>query len=196
MVYSCVSEKLNQWLFNAENVYELQLKNRSLHFSFYNDRQSFLSPKLVVYPDASVGLLMLPVSLKEPRVDMKMLMDFNYHVQKLAKQKKRIVLTGPERAVDGWRKNTSSLGESFYLAELVNYLLKSLYDAYPWQLFTPRRCHVFSYFNVCQEEVDRAEAVEWKDDLLTLSTLSEQRLSGDAARRCGEADLPACLTSL
>ena len=169
MVYSCVSEKLNQWLFNAENVYELQLKNRSLHFSFYNDRQSFLSPKLVVYPDASVGLLMLPVSLKEPRVDMKMLMDFNYHVQKLAKQKKRIVLTGPERAVDGWRKNTSSLGESFYLADLVDYLLKSLNDAYPWQLFTPRRCHVFSYFNVCQEEVERAEAVEWKDDLLRIA---------------------------
>lgn len=90
LIYSAdtTKNKLLQIIHNCTMF--IQLKNgkdiKRVHFSLLNHTSNFLSTKLVICPNASVGILMFAVEIKDKGYTLKDFMDFNYYFHKTGSQ--------------------------------------------------------------------------------------------------------------
>lgn len=101
-IYSIDDKDWNQNILGKKSIYEVEFGEIKAEFIFPNHTTSFESPKLIVYPDASVGILIIPIELKkvENKNDdtqednshtMEDLMEFNYHLHKTDKSQKPVL---------------------------------------------------------------------------------------------------------
>ena len=198
-IYSIVDKDWAQ-IFGNQSTYEIENGGRKAEFFFPNNTLTFESPKLIAYPDASVGILMIPIEMKRSEDgaggtrnsfnpnSMEDLMDFNYCLHKIDNQKPRLVFQIPKNLKEEYRhlffdkmeKVSKMLGVdyekqkekplSFDLLILAKKLL-SLMGA-DYEFTNKKRCHVLTYLHSHSEEELTQEE---KGDLLRISRCENKK---------------------
>ena len=120
-VYSIDDKK---WGGFFRDTFVMSFNGKDRKFIFPNNTKNFESPKLIVYPDSSVGILIIPIEIECDRntlLSMDELMEFNYHFHKIDKSQQPI-LTFPINDIKALK------GTSFY-EEKKNGFFKRMKDA-------------------------------------------------------------------
>lgn len=188
-IYSIADKKWEQNFMGGRNIYEMIIGERKVDFFFPNHTSTFESPKLIVYPDASVGILIIPIEMvfgdkrKELLAkNMVDLMDFNYNLHKIDNQKPQLFCQIPNNLNDDYRhhfwKKMATLSDMlgvpydpqkeetlcFDLPAFAHRLLSFMGMNYR---FTNRkRCHVLTYMHSVNDEKSTPEEME---DFLRIS---------------------------
>ena len=198
-IYSIVDKDWGQ-IFGNQSIYEMEKDGRKAEFFFPNFTPTFESPKLIVYPDASVGILMIPIEMKRSEdgagdnvnnfnpMSMEDLMDFNYCIHKIDNQKPRLVYQIPKNLKEEYRhhffdkmeKVSKTLGVayekqkeeplSFDLLKLAEKLLSLMGTNY--EFTNKKRCHVLTYMH---SNSDEELTPEEKGDLLRISRCENKK---------------------
>lgn len=99
-IYSLVDKGWDRF-FGGQSTFEMDLDGGKTAFFIPNNKNSFESPKLIVYPDASVGIIIIPIEIKRddnkrrksseaqegvPAPTMDTLMTLNYRLHKMDNQ--------------------------------------------------------------------------------------------------------------
>ena len=198
-IYSIVDKDWAQ-IFGSKSIYEIENGRRKAEFFFPNNTLTFESPKLIAYPDASVGILVIPIEMKRSEdgdggtgnifnpKSMEDLMDFNYCLHKIDNQKPRLVFHIPKNLKEEYRhlffdkmeKVSKMLGVDYEkqkeeplsldLLVLAKKLL-SLMGA-DYEFTNKKRCHVLTYLHSSSEEELTQEE---KGDLLRISRCENKK---------------------
>ena len=197
LVYSIDDKEWGKHLGN-NNTYVMEWKEngikKEIQFYFPNRINYFESPKLLVYPDAFVGILIIPIELKKRDNDvlppMQELMDFVYRLHKTEKNEKPtlkypledIDLTLDSFAEQKRKSKFKAMKEfskllgidnfdpqlgvpfSFDLPMLAQRLLSFI--GHPYKFINPNRCHVCTYMHTKDDETLTADE---KNDFLRIS---------------------------
>ena len=192
-IYSIDDKDWSQNFMGKKSVYEMEINNSKAEFFIPNDTSSFESPKLIIYPDASVGILIIPIEMKREHnlkeggnefnpYAMEDLMEFNYRLHKTDAQKPIIKYLIPRNQKEEFKHHFYDKMEKFGKMLGIDYdknkeeplcfdfptLANSLLSLMKMQYnFTNhKRCHVFTYIH---SNNDEDPTLEEKEDFLRIS---------------------------
>lgn len=193
-IYSISDKDWSQNIMGKQSIFTMEYKEWKGKFFFPNDISSFESPKLIIYPDASVGILIIPIEMtngKYKKEDteknlnpstMEGLLDFNYRMHKTDKEKPKLKYQAPENLKEEHKrffyekmeKFSKIIGITydkqkeealtFELPTLVEKLLS--YMGMEYKFTNLKRCHVLTYIHSNNED-DLTK--EEKEDLMRIS---------------------------
>ena len=175
----CISKIISSFRFEI-NVGKRDNK-KTLTFSFLNEKSNLLSPKLILYPQAQIGLLMLGIELTVENKTVYDLVTLNYHIHKIDKGQSPIIQASIKRDDEISKEKATEINniysalnryatfekpkrdkdaEGWYLSSFIRFLLSD-FEKYqrPVVMFNEERAHLFTYLSV-DTEISNDELIE------------------------------------
>ena len=176
-IYSINDKDWEQNFLGKRNTYVMERRGEKADFFFPNSTPTFESPKLVIYPDASVGILIIPIEMKRDvgmkATDIKTgvlnpqtmegLMSFNYQMHKTDEQMPQLRYQEPDNLKDEFKHHFYEKMEKLSKMLDVDYdkqkkmplffdlatLANKLLSLMgtAYSLANKKRCHVFTYIH-------------------------------------------------
>lgn len=207
-IYSLDDINWEQNFLGDRNSYEMVWKGGRAEFFFPNSTSTFESPKLILYPDASVGILIIPIEMKRKGIvmnnedtvglnpkNMGSLMEFNYRMHKTDQQKPQLQFQEPGNLKNEYKrfffekmeKLSQMIGVDYdkQKEESLTFDLPTLVNSLlslmglSYSLTNRKRCHVLSYIH-SKDDKDLTDLE--KDDFLRISRCENhlyQIINGD-----------------
>lgn len=207
-IYSLDDINWEQNFFGDKNSYEMVWKGGRTEFFFPNSTSTFESVKLILYPDASVGVLIIPIEMKRNEIvmnnedtvglnpkNMRSIMEFNYRIHKTDQQKPQLQYKLPGILINEYKcffyekmkKLSQMIGVDYDKQKEVplTFDLPILVDSLlslmglSYSLTNRKRCHVLSYIH-SKDDKDLIDLE--KDDFLRISRCENhqyQIINGD-----------------
>ena len=194
-IYSLDDINWEQNFLGGRNSYEMVWKGGRAEFFFPNSTSTFESLKLILYPDASVGILIIPIEMKrngkvksnEDAVGLNpknigSIMEFNYRMHKTDQQKPQLQFQVPGNLKNEYKrffyekmeKLSQMIGVDYdkQKEEPLTFDLPTLVNSLlslmglSYSLTNRKRCHVLSYIH-SQNDKDLTDLE--KNDFLRIS---------------------------
>ena len=185
----CAEDKSIAKLFSKTDL-ETEVKTndsdkRKVSFRLLNEKSKLFSPKLLVYPLANIGILMISVELTGKQSTLNDLMDLNYKLQRINTSQSPINIVLPENAHAERVKGAEKVYKSLVKYEFKEHKIKKDEDCKNWYLhnllafllfdseknkvtvdpFNGSSLHVFTYLQINSQEHSGSENQQDKDEL-------------------------------